>query len=173
LPWRRDAVCTASASGARLPGFESRQVIRTLGKHGSVVVYNMYLHIYQMHCLCVWRKGGMKAFATKNIFKNIVSGVHFVNLHFCSAAVLWNEKKNICSSLCFQLCSVLFLLSYASINLVISIDTFCKKLLISIDTFSQKVADRLIKFFAKSFIEYQHQSGDFNWHFSLKKLLFG
>jgi hypothetical protein len=43
-PWRRGAVDIASASGTRRPGFESRQGIRFLGKHGNAVAYKMTLY---------------------------------------------------------------------------------------------------------------------------------
>jgi hypothetical protein len=41
MPWRRVTVDIASASGTRRPGFESRQVLRFLGKHSSADVYKI------------------------------------------------------------------------------------------------------------------------------------
>jgi hypothetical protein len=40
-PWRRGTVDIASASGTRIPVFESRQSIRLLGKHDSTVAEKM------------------------------------------------------------------------------------------------------------------------------------
>jgi hypothetical protein len=67
MPWRRGAVDIPTASGARRPGFESRQGIRFLGKHSRAVVYKM------THCLCVESRNkgivhNIKSFSNKNLY---------------------------------------------------------------------------------------------------------